>query len=576
MAEEEDSRPLHARPLRWGAFVVAVGACAGGLAALPTELPDEVRGEVAPGSWTSMMPPLVAVLAALFFRRLLLALASGVVLGSLLHHGLDVGAGLRDFVWANVATAFKLHILGFTFALVGMVNVMSRCGGTHGLVALIRRAARTPRSTRGATGAMGLAIFFDDYANSVVIGTTMRRLTDRMRISREKLAYLVDSTAAPIAGLALISTWIAFEVSLFDEVGADIGLDESGYAIFLHVLPYRFYCLAALAMVFVGAASRRDFGPMLRAERRAAERGELVAPGSKAMGTEVLDRIQPPDEAPQRWPNAVVPVVVVLVGVVGGMLWDGRGAVAEAGGTFSVLDADTWRLAFGGADSAQVLFWASMAGSAVAVGLAVGQRILGLGQALYAWALTFRAMAVTVAVLVLAWGIQSVCESLHTDGFLVAALGGDVPLAVLPFVTFLLGALVAFSTGTSWGTMGILIPVVLPLAAALGGTEPENLVLLWLTGSAVLDGGIFGDHCSPLSDTTVLSSAASGCDHVDHVRTQVPYAVTAMLLAAGIGYAGVALGMPRIWGWLGIPVAALAVYVLVGRRLAEPAGDDLA
>ncbi|MGM0576071.1 MAG: Na+/H+ antiporter NhaC family protein [Myxococcota bacterium] len=564
----EDSRPLHLRPLRWFGFLASVGVSAAVLYALPTELPETV--DVEAGRWTSMMPPLVAVLAAVFFRRLLLALGGGVLLGSLLHHGVDMPAGFRDYLWVNVADPFNLYILGFTFTLVGMVNVMSRAGGTHGLVEVIRKVARRPRSTRVATGLMGLAIFFDDYANSVVIGTTMRKLTDRMHISREKLAYIVDSTAAPIAGLTLVSTWIAFEVSLFQEMGDQLGLGIGGYQMFLNVLPYRFYCLAALVMVFAGAATRRDFGPMFEAEERAAHTGQLLHPDAEPMGTEVLDQIQPPEDAPLRWFNAVIPVAVVLVGVVGGMLWSGRGAVAEEGHAFSLLDGTTWRLAFGGADSAQVLFWVSVAGSLVAIGLAVGQRILPLREALHAWVLTFRAMWLAVTILILAWAIKSVCESLHTDGFLIAVLGGEMPLTALPLVTFLLAALVAFSTGTSFGTMGILIPVVLPLAHALDATEQGQLVFFWLTGAAVLDGAIFGDHCSPLSDTTVLSSAASGCDHIEHVRTQVPYAVTGMVLAGSLGYLAVAFGLPRAASWGLIPVAAVVVYYTLGRRVPNP------
>jgi len=445
-----------------------------------------------------------------------------------------------------------------------MVNVTSRSGGNQGMVDAVARLARSRRSTRVATGLMGLAIFFDDYANSVVVGTTMRRLTDRWRISREKLAYLVDSTAAPIAGVALISTWIAYEVGLFAEVGSEIGLPETGYQLFLAVLPYRFYCLGALAVVFVGAGSGRDFGPMLRAERRAAETGEVHGPDASPMGGRSLDATRPPDDAPRRWVNAVVPIAVVLVSVMGGMLWSGRHAVAEAGVAFDVLDGKTWRLAFGGADSAQVLLAASIVGSLVAIGLAMGQRILSFRDAGVAWLRTFPAMSETVGVLILAWGIKSVCLELGTDRFILSVLGDGVPLTVLPLVVFLLAAVIAFATGTSFGTMGILLPVALPLAHAIAGGETP--VELYLVGAAVLDGAIFGDHCSPISDTTVLSSAATGCDHLDHVRTQTPYAVTGMLLAAVAGYLALALGAPTWLPYPLIPLGALAVFFTIGRQ----------
>jgi len=553
-------RPPIAQPLRWLVFAGSFALVAVALSQVPTRDPP---GEVTPGPWTSALPPLLAVWVAAFFRRVIEALLSAVVLGTALAFGVDLAEGARAFLWANVADPFNLAIVGFTFALVGMVNVTSRSGGNQGLVDAVARLANGPRSTRVATGLMGLAIFFDDYANSVVVGTTMRRLTDGWRISREKLAYLVDSTAAPIAGLALISTWIAYEVGLFAEVGQEIGLELGGYQLFLAVLPFRFYCLAALAVVFAGALSGRDFGPMRDAECRAAETGAVHGPDAEPLGGGSLDATRPPEDAPHRWGNAVLPIAVVVFGVMGGMLWSGRGAVAEAGVPFDLFDGRVWRLAFGGADSAQVLLVASLVGSAVAIGLAVGQGTLGLKEAGVAWLRTFPAMASTVAVLILAWAIKSVCLELGTDRFILSALGEDVPLTVLPLVIFGLAAVTAFATGTSFGTMGILLPVALPLAHGVAGGEVT--LELYLVGAAVLDGAIFGDHCSPISDTTVLSSAATGCDHIDHVRTQVPYAVTGMLLAALAGYLALALGTPRWVPYLLIPAGAAAAFLVIGR-----------
>ncbi|HJL17248.1 MAG TPA: Na+/H+ antiporter NhaC family protein [Sandaracinaceae bacterium LLY-WYZ-13_1] len=393
----------------------------------------------------------------------------------------------------------------------------------------------------------------------------MRRLTDRYRISRERLAYLVDSTAAPIAGVSLVSTWIAYEVGLFGDLAREIELSMGGYEIFVAVLPFRFYCLSALTMVLLGAWSGRDFGPMYAAERRAAERGEVHAPDAEPLGGDALDATRPPEDAPHRWYNAVIPIAVVVLGVVGGMLYSGRRAVWDAGRSLDPFDLEVWRLAFGGADSANVLLAASVGGSVVAIGLALTQRIVPAPDAAKAWARTVPAMWKAVAILILAWAIKTVCLELGTDRFLLAVLGERVPLTALPLAVFGLAAVIALSTGTSFGTMGILLPVALPLAHALGGTSVE----LFLVGAAVLDGAIYGDHCSPISDTTVLSSAATGCDHIDHVRTQIPYATTSMAIAAA-AYLGVALGLPRWLPYPFIPLATLGLLFAVGERLPRP------
>jgi Na+/H+ antiporter NhaC len=558
-AARSDPRTRSTSPARWAAFTLALSLFVLGAYLLPVSDPP---GEVEPGPWYSLLPPVLAVLLAAFFRQVIVALASGVLLGSLLAFGLDLLTGARRLLWENVADPFNLAIIGFTFALVGMVNVTSRSGGNRGLVEALARRARTARSTRVMTALMGLAIFFDDYANSVVVGTTMRRLTDRMRISRERLAYLVDSTAAPIAGISLVSTWIAYEVGLFGDLADEIGLPMGGYEIFVAVLPFRFYCFSALALVLLGAGSGRDYGPMYRAEKRAAEDGLVHEPDAQPLGGEALDATQPPESAPKRWYNAVIPIAVVVLGVVGGMLWSGRHAVRAAGRTLTPFDLEVWRLAFGGADSANVLLAASLAGSAVAIGLALAQRILPPKEAAVAWLRTFPAMWQAVTILILAWAMKSVCLELGTDRFLLAVLGDRVPLEALPLAVFGLGAAIAFATGTSFGTMGILLPVALPLAYTLGGRSVE----LFLVGAAVLDGAIYGDHCSPISDTTVLSSASSGCDHIDHVRTQIPYATTSMAIAA-VAYLSVALGAPRWVPYPLIPLATLGVLFSVGRRL---------
>ncbi len=525
--------------------------------------PVVTQGEQRVGDWASLLPPLVAILAAIFLRKILIAMAAGVWLGAIVSAGYSPLSGsgkAARIVGENLLDPFHLHIIGFTFALVGMVHVIIRMGGMAGVLEVVSKMARTARSTRIATALMGFLVFFDDYANTIVVGSTMRPLTDAKRISREKLAYIVDSTAAPVAGIAIISTWIGYEVGLFEDLAQQLNLEMSGYEIFLGIIPFRFYCLFALALVLWNVVLSRDFGSMLKAERRAATTGAVLRPGSVPLTRASFLKAGPQEGIPHRWYNAVIPIVVVIAAVLVGVFWSGEGATGE------VFQWQAWQAAFSDADSAMVLFWASVVGSLVAMGLALTQRLLSPTQAIRSWLQTVPSMWLAVGVLLLAWSIRTVCDDLGTSVYLVGTLEGLLTLTLIPLVTFLIAALVAFATGTSWGAMGILLPTMIPVAAQLGDGTPHSMVILMLCFAAVLDGAIYGDHCSPISDTTILSSVAAGSDHVDHVRTQAPYATLAMVVAASLGYLGVAMGLSP---WLALPVGIIALGVVlrvVGRR----------
>ena len=461
-----------------------------------------------------------------------------------------------DFVWSPLSDSFQLFILAFTVSLIGMVRVVAVAGGTRGIAESLARRARGRSTARLATWLLGLAIFFDDYANTLVVGTTMRPVCDRLRISREKLAYLVDSTAAPVAGLAVISTWIGYEVGLLQDAMDGLGTGVSGYELFFHALTSRFYCW--LAILFVGATVllRRDAGPMLAAERRAATRGEVLRPGSVPLtGAGAERNLEPPEGITPDWRLAAAPVLVVVIGVILGMQWDTwehpevRGVRAEG-----ILGAAYWTAVLSNAAGAKVMFLAAVAGSVTAFLLAVTRRrsdrsrAIPARAALRAWIGGVTGFHRALVILVLAWAIKEACSAVDTSGYLLAALGDSMPAELLPVLVFLLAAAVAFSIGTSWTTMAILLPTTLPLAHALGGLPTTVLV-----AAAVLDGAIFGDHCSPISDTTVLSSVAAGCDHLDHVKTQVPYAVGIMSVAALFGYVGTAAAYPA-WVGLGLGI----------------------
>ncbi|MFB6263371.1 MAG: Na+/H+ antiporter NhaC family protein, partial [Bradymonadaceae bacterium] len=540
------------------------------------------------GRWTSILPPLLAILVALLFRQLILGLASAVWLGAAMQVGFAplqaTWRAASDYLWGSVADSFNLAIIGFTFALVGMVHVVIRMGGVAGIIETFSWLARSTRSTQLSVSLMGIAVFFDDYANTVVVGSSMRPLTDRKNISREKLAYLVDSTAAPIAGLAVVSTWIGYEVGLFGELSNQLALGMSGYEIFFTILPLRFYCILSLVLVVAIAVSGRDFGPMLRAERRARTTGEVHRPDSTPMSHSGRDGIEPKEDIPYRWFNAAAPMAAVIACTLLGMFWSGWRPAGGGGGIPGVwavigaraslgdfaaswaaaapdlFDWTVWRQALSRAGNARVLFWSSVAGSLLAAGLAIGQDLLEPRETLHAWFRAIPMMGIAVIILVLAWSIQGVCSDLGTGIYLVGAVQDIVWPRTLPLLTFGLAAIVAFSTGTSWGTMGILLPAMIPLAFHVTRPVATSNLLLMMCFGAVLDGAIFGDHCSPLSDTTVMSSIGAGVDHLDHVRTQLPYALTSMTASALFGYLGVALGLPV---WLALVLGGTSLVVTV-------------
>jgi Na+/H+ antiporter NhaC len=498
---------------------------------------------VNPG-WLSLLPPLVAIAFALLTREVILSLFAGIWLGALFVVGYNpVSAtmvSLEQFILEPLTDRDHMAIVLFSLMLGGMVGVIARSGGAQGVVEALRPLATTRRRGQIITWASGLIIFFDDYANTLIRGNTMRPMTDDLRISREKLAYIVDSVAAPIAVIAPISTWVGFEISrIADSLAttAEHVVDPALQAellrgaanpfnVFLHSIPYLFYPIFAMMLVLMIALTGREFGPMHKAEQRALSGGGLYRPGA-TLAADVDSALgQAGDDVPHRWYNAIVPIGVVVV-VALAALWH-TGAQALEGQELGL------RQVIAEADPFNSLLWASFAGGAAAMILAVSQRILSVRDALGAWVGGMRAMLMAVVILVLAWGLGATTGALGTGPYLAALLGEALPLWSLPVLVFIVAALTAFATGTSWGTMAILFPVVVPLAVAMGAgigfAGGDDYSILLGAISSIMAGAVFGDHASPISDTTVISSMASACDHIDHVRTQLPYA----LLAAGV------------------------------------------
>ena len=496
-------------------------------------------------SWVALVAPVLAVVWAFLLGNALLALLLGIVVGSSILSGFSPAGTLQmaavDQIGATLTSPTTLKILLFTSSLIGLVQMCIKSGGIEAFIHWLTRGKLSRRRTQGTTVALGTMIFFDDYANTMVVGASMQPMSDKMKISREKLAYLVDATSAPIAGIAMISTWIGMEINLFESFGEQ-RLTEffgnevtNGFSAFRVTMPFRFYCILTLLFVVMLVWSRRDYGPMLKAELKAQN-----AP---------VDEASPYDEeqsAPSTYArpiDGILPILVTLVAIVS---------------AFMYFAQESWDAA-----SDQMLNILPICGISGGIFALIWNHLrtgLKFPQALQAYALGVRTVAPTLAILVLAMTIQGLTDQLGT-GIYLAGLVHDAPPILLPAAVFLLAGAVAFCTGSSWATMGLLVPVAVPIAHAIVETHGMTPALTLAVAGSVLDGAIFGDHCSPISDTTVMSSAATGCDHIDHVRTQVPYAMTVMIVAAlvGYGFSTLVLGSP----WPGYGLGALVLFGVI-------------
>jgi Na+/H+ antiporter NhaC len=473
----------------------------------------ELDVRVIPGA-LSVLPPVLAILLALVLREVLLALFAGIWLGVTFINGYNPVTGLLDaldtYLVGALTSTEHVAIVMFSLTLGGMVGVVSRSGGTEGIVAVLTRWARRPRGGQVATWAMGVFIFFDDYANTLVVGNTMRPLTDRLRISREKLSFIVDATAAPIASIAVISSWVGFQVGLVADVFNQLRLERDPYLAFIASVPYASYSLLMLFFVLLVGLTLRDFGPMRTAERRVIETGQLLRQGARPLVNDEDIQLCAEEGTPLCWYNAAVPILLVIAATMVGLYADGCAAWGDEVSGKRIGEI------VGKADSFAVLMWASFLGAASAICLAVAQRIMTLRSALEAWLSGVKAMLIAMIILVLAWSIGSVCGDLNTADYVIALCRGLLSPHFLPVITFAVAAAIAFSTGTSWATMAILTPIVLPMAVGMSADAGVDAgvaeAILLATLGGVLSGAVFGDHCSPISDTTIMSSMTSAAD----------------------------------------------------------------
>ncbi|MBO8158961.1 Na+/H+ antiporter NhaC family protein [Thermosyntropha sp.] len=543
-----------------------------------TDIPPEVAAMVEKYGVFTLVPPLLAIVLAFITKNVIFSLFLGVLSGTFMLelNGANVFAALgKGFLLligkalASLADPWDAGIILQVMAIGGVIALITRMGGAKAIAEALAKRATTPRSSQIVTWLMGLIIFFDDYANSLIVGPIMRPVNDALRISREKLAFIIDATAAPIAGIALISTWVGYEIGVIKDAFDSIGMTVNAYALFVQTIPYRFYNILLLAFVVLSALMLRDFGPMLKAERRARETGKVMADDAKPMISVETTALEPAPGAKLNIWNALIPLLVLIIGAVGGFYYNGYNAIMAGEDkalinllTAAPLSFKAIQEAFGNADASVVLFQAAILAGIVAIIMGVWQKIFSLGEAIDTWVQGIKSMVITGVILLLAWSISSVIKDLGTAHWLTNALKDSIPAFILPTVIFVLGAVISFATGTSYGTMGILMPLAVPLAYAL---SPDMGYMIVCT-SAVLTGAIFGDHCSPISDTTILSSMGAACDHIAHVNTQLWYAITVALVTIIFGYIPAGLGLSI---WLVLPISIL-VIALVIRFIGKP------
>ncbi len=477
--------------------------------------------------WLSLVPPMLAITLSLISKEVVSSLLVGILSGTFIY---SIGMGLNP-VAGTVGTALDLmvdsadlYIIFFVCLLGALVFVISMAGGSTAYGKWASTKIKSRKLALAATTLLGIVIFIDDYFNCLTVGTVMKPLTDKYKVSRAKLAYIIDCTAAPVCIVAPISSWAA-------AVGSNLeatGYYTNGFEVFLSTIPLNLYAILSIIMIFMIIVSGKDYGPMAAAESM-AEKGCLGAvKHDNKMLVDISDRGTVAD--------MLLPIVMLILFSILAMLY--TGGFFEPGPSYL-----SFGNAFGSCETSKSLVWGGFGALSIAMIMFVPRKLMTFWQFMNGVTEGIKTMIPACCILFLAWTIGTVCRDvLQTPNFVSYILAhAKIPMFLLPAIVFLIAALLSFSTGTAWGTFSILIPIITPVAHALA---PE---LLTVSLSATLAGSVFGDNCSPISDTTILSSAGTECNHIDHVTTQLPYALTvagccfAGYIAAGLSNSNVVL-----------------------------------
>ncbi|WP_193164809.1 Na+/H+ antiporter NhaC family protein [Microbulbifer hainanensis] len=449
-------------------------------------------------TWITLLPPFIAIGLALFTRQVYLALFAGIWLGYYLLNQSGVLPSLAealDGVLAVLASPGDARVVMFTLVIGAFIVTLERCGAVSGFVQFLDRSRWVTNGKRAQWMAwlVGIIIFIESNITVLVAGTVSRPLFDRFKVSREKLAYIIDSTSAPICMLIPLNAWGAFNLGLLQ------GLDVTDpLKVLLASIPLNIYAITAVAMTAFAISRNYNPGPMAAAEARTVEDAKD--------GLDIPSAIGERKHVKPRLMNMLLPVLTLILAMPIGLWITGDGHIFSGSGSTSVL-------------------WASLAALTVVSVLVMIQRSMTLDELSHTWMEGAGRMLPLAIILVLALALGSVSKTLGTGDYVAGMVGDSIPAALLPLAIFLVSGVIAFSVGSSWGTFSIMLPIAVPVATAMN-VDPTLFV------AAVLSGGVFGDHASPISDTTIVSSLAAGTEHIDHVRTQLPYALRAGAISA--------------------------------------------
>lgn len=511
------------------------------------------------GTIWSLVPPVLAIVMVLLTKRVLLSLGAGIVAAAFFIGSFNIMESLTlvweafkgVFVAEGALNTWNIYILLFVLMLGILTAFVSMMGGTRAFADWMIRRVKTRAGAQIMTLILGIVIFVDDYFNSLTVGQIAKPVTDKHRVSRAKLAYIVDSTAAPVCVIAPVSSWGAYIIGIIGTVFATQSITEhAAFGAFLQIIPMNFYVWAALGVVLVIALKQADFGPMKIHEQRAIQTGQVLDPENKE-NVDVQSKLKESDAG--RISDLVIPMVVLVIATMLSIYING----------LSLLDGERTLInIFGSADVSIALLYGGIIGLAVTF-LMFSRHLIKKklnGKHFVSGVVEgSKSMLPAFAILIFAWAIVALIDQLGTGTYLAGVVeASNLNIAFLPVIMFIVAGFIAFATGTSWGSFGILLPIAGEIAAA----TDVSLILPML--AAVLAGAVFGDHCSPISDTTILSSTGASCHHIDHVTTQLPYAITAAVIA-GVGY--LALGLSgSVWLGLALVLICLAVLFAVLKR----------
>ena len=497
----------------------------------------------------ALLPPLVAIVLCFVTKRVLISLFLGVFTGGLIMSTGNPFGGIAyslKTVIGSITDEWNASLLVFNLLMGAGVALIWRLGGSKALTEWAKTKVKT--RTQAGVGAwlLGIIVFFNDYVNAAIVGNVFRDIFDEMKISKEKLSYILDSTAAPVATF-FISDWIAFQIGMIRSGIEAAGItDVEPFGGYIRSIPLNFYCIFAVLFVGILAVTGKDFGSMLKAEHRTRTTGATYREGASPM-MDVAHDLGEAKETKPMLSTFFVPIIVLIAVTMFGFWWTGRG---EGRGIIQILE---------NSDPAKALLWGAFYMTLVGVTIALGSKIMNVSEAMNTVVDGMKLMLMACSILVLAWSLGTVTKDMKLADYVITIIGDSVPFTIVPLIIFLFGMFISFSTGTSWGTMTILTPIAIPLAYKITG---DSMTAVMMAG-VVFSGAIFGDHCSPISDTTVLASIFAGADHIDHVTTQIPYALTCAIVA-GVMYLfyGIMGTSPFVLIIIGLVLLVALLYIL--------------